>query len=168
MQRSSAYINLAPFTMSTRPIFLSRPTVLPSGCEKEAARFERFLNGHGFHPVRLGGDSYSTKAPLKAVIELMKSSVGAIILGFPKQSICVTGFRDDVSISMPTPWNHIEGALAYALEKPTLVVVQSGISGGVFDHGITGEFVMKLDFCAPKWFQTSAFTGVFNDWKKRI
>lgn len=154
--------------MATKPIFLSRPTVVPPSCEKEAFRFERFLNGHGFHSVRLGGSAYSTKAPLQAVIDLMKSSVGAIILGFPKQSIVVRGFTKEVAIDLPTPWNHIEGALAYALERPTLVVVQAGIEGGVFDHGITGEFVMKVDFASAGWFQTPAFQGVFDDWKKKV
>lgn len=154
--------------MPTKQIFLSRPTAVLPNCQNEAVRFERFLNGHGLHSIRLGGGSYSTKAPLQAVIELMKNSVGAIILGFPKQSIVVRGFKNEVTIDLPTPWNQIEGALAYALKKPTLVVVQNGIDGGVFDHGITGEFVMKVDFSSAGWFQTQGFLGVFEDWKKRL
>ena len=98
----------------------------------------------------------------------METCVGAIILGYPKQEISVQGFAANVSISFPTPWNQIEGALSYALKKPTLVVAHNKIDGGVFDYGITGEFVYKADLTKAGWFKVSAFTGAFNDWKKRI
>ena len=154
--------------MPTRPIFLSRPTTLSGDYSTEADKFERFLNGHGFHPVRLGGSSYSTKAPLQAVIDLMKKCDGAIILGYPKQEVSAKGFGSDISITLPTPWNQIEGALSYALKKPALVVAHNGIGGGVFDYGITGEFVYKGDLTKTGWFKVAAFTGAFNDWKKRV
>jgi hypothetical protein len=154
--------------MPTQPVFLSRPTALDQTSSKEADRFERFLNGHGFHPVRLGGGSYSTKAPLQAVIDLMKTCNGAIILGYPKQTICISGFSADFRIELSTPWNQIEGALAYALQKPTLVVSHTGVKGGVFDYGITGEFVLRANLESEGWFQTPEFTGVFNDWKAKI
>jgi len=154
--------------MSTRPVFLSRPTKVAAAYSAEAEKFERFLNGHGFHPVRLGGGSYSTKAPLQAVIELMAGCVGAVVLGYPKQAIAVEGFGTDVSFELPTPWNQIEGALAYALKKPTLVVAHASIGGGVFDYGITGEFVFKGDLSKAGWFKTAGFAGAFNDWKQRV
>jgi hypothetical protein len=154
--------------MPTRPIFLSRPTSLPDRFAKEAEKFERFLNGHGFHSVRLGAGSYSTKAPLQAVIDLMKTCNGAIILGYPKQGFSIAGFGCDATVELPTPWNQIEGGLAYTLQKPTLVAAHDGIAGGVFDYGITGEFVFKGDLSAIDWFKAAAFTGVFKDWKKRV
>jgi hypothetical protein len=151
-----------------KPIFLSRPSKLPPLFSTEAERFERFLNGHGFVPRRLGGGSYSTKAPLLAVIDLMKQCEGAIILGYPKLCISVAGLKDDLNFDFPTPWNHIEGALAYALQKPTFVIAHSGVEGGVFDYGITGEFVLKTSLAADGWFKTPEFTGAFDDWKQRL
>jgi len=154
--------------MTKRPIFLSRPTSLSGSMAAEANRFERFLNGHGFHPMRLGGENYSTKAPLQAVIDLMSQCNGAIILGYPKQTICVSGFSGDFRAELSTPWNQIEGALAYALKKPALVVAHTTVNGGVFDYGITGEFVLRADLENDGWFKTKQFLGVFADWKKRI
>jgi hypothetical protein len=115
------------YPMATRPIFLSRPTSLSGSMAAEADRFERFLNGHGFHAMRLGGENYSTKAPLQAVIDLMSQCNGAIILGYPKQTICVSGFSGDFRAELSTPWNQIEGALAYALKKPALVVAHTTV-----------------------------------------
>lgn len=154
--------------MDTRPVFLSRPSTLSNSMSAEADRFERFLHRHGFHPVRLGGDNYSTKAPLQAVIDLMRGCDAAIILGYPKQTICLSGFSADFRVELATPWNQIEGALAYALQKPTLVVAHTPVGGGVFDYGITGEFVLRADLENDGWFQTKQFSGVFADWKARV
>jgi len=134
----------------------------------EADRFKRFLKGHGFHAKRLGGDDYSTKAPLQAVIDLMAQCDGAIILGYPKQMICLSGFSGDFRAELSTPSNQIEGALAYALKKPALVVAHTAVSGGVFDYGITGEFVLRADLEHDGWFKTKQFVGVFADWKARV
>jgi hypothetical protein len=97
--------------MATLPIFLSRPTSLSGSMVAEADRFERFLNGHGFHAMRLGGENYSTKAPLQAVIDLMSQCNGAIILGYPKQTICVSGFSGDFRAELSTPWNQMRAHL---------------------------------------------------------
>ena len=154
--------------MATRPIFLSRPTSLNDSKAAEADRFERFLDEQGFHALRLGGENYSTKAPLQAVIDIMSQCEGAIILGYPKQTICVSGFSADFRAELSTPWNQFEGALAYALKKPALVVAHTTVNGGVFDYGITGEFVLRANLENDGWFKTKQFLGVFADWKTRV
>ena len=93
----------------------------------EADRFERFLHRHGFHPVRLGGDNYSTKAPLQAVIDLMRGCDAAIILRVPQTDDLPIGLLRRFPSQLATPWNQIEGALAYALQKPTLVVAHTPV-----------------------------------------
>ena len=98
----------------------------------------------------------------------MGTCAGAIILGYPKQGFALTGFDRDVAVELPTAWNQIEGALAYALGKPTLVVAHKGIQGGVFDYGVTGEFVFKCDLGSTGWFKANDFSGCFNDWQKRL
>jgi hypothetical protein len=72
--------------------------------------------------------------------------------------------QNKVSYALPTPWNQIEGALAYASHKPILVVAHPGISGGVFDHGITGEGVLHLDLTQATWFEKPEFQQPFAEW----
>ncbi|NOT40985.1 MAG: hypothetical protein HOP13_10875 [Alphaproteobacteria bacterium] len=72
--------------------------------------------------------------------------------------------QNKVSTVIPTPWNQIEGAIAYASEKPILVVAHSGISGGAFDHGITGEGVIHLDLSESGWFEKPELQQPFAEW----
>lgn len=150
-------------------IFLSRPTKVGASFEAAYQQFERFLDAQGFQLKRLGGGNFSKKAPLRAVIDLIQGSAGAIILGYPQLEFShevrrSAEVQNKVSTVIPTPWNQIEGALAYASEKPILVVAHPGISGGVFDHGITGEGVLHLDLSEAGWFEKAEFQQPFAEW----
>ncbi len=150
-------------------IFLSRPTKVGADYEAAYQQFEKFLNGQGFALKRLGGGNFSKKAPLRAVIDLINGCSGAIILGYPQLEFSHEARRsaevqNKVSYALPTPWNQIEGALAYASHKPILVVAHPGISGGVFDHGITGEGVLHLDLAQATWFEKPEFQQPFAEW----
>lgn len=58
--------------------------------------------------------------------------------------------------------------LACASEKPILVVVHPGISGGVFDHGFTGEGVLHLDLSEAGWFERAEFQQPFAEWLAEV
>lgn len=154
-------------------IFLSRPTKVGAAYEAVYRQFEQFLSTHDFTLKRLGGGSFSKKAPLRAVIDLINGSAGAIILGYPQLEFShevrrSAEVQNKVSTVIPTPWNQIEGALAYASEKPILVVAHPGISGGVFDHGITGEGVIHLDLDQAGWFEKPEFQQPFAEWLTEV
>ena len=154
-------------------IFISRPTVLGNGYEKPYKAFERFFKSEGFSPRRLGKSDYSLKAPLVAVMELMEQCKGAIILGYPHHEVLYSLTKggeviNEHGILLPTPWNHIEGTLAYKNGIPVLVIAQEEVEGGLFDYGVTGEFVHKSDLSSDKWFKSVEFLGIFQDWKKQI
>jgi hypothetical protein len=154
-------------------IFVSRPTVIETAFESAYSDFEKFLIGNSIRCRRLGGGDYSRKAPLKAVFQIIDECRGAIILGFPQVTM-----RHEVRRSMktqndwgyvfPTPWNQIEGALAYRAETPVLVIAHHGVEGGVFDHGVTGEGVIHLDLSSPDWFQSPQFEQPFFDWLTEV
>ncbi len=154
-------------------IFISRPSVVAAKYEKSYMAFDKFLASQKIKRRRLGEGDYSLKAPLKAVIDLMKQCKGAIVLGYPHHEVIFSlkKGRENVNkhnILLPTPWNQIEGTLAYKQKLPVLVVAQKGVEGGLFDYGVTGEFVHKTNLGNDKWFKSKEFLGIFQDWKNKI
>jgi len=154
-------------------IFISRPTTIARRYEQHYEPFKRYLSHKGYRLRRLGEDDYTMDAPLKAVINLMKQCKGAVILGYPQfevSSAISKGGSLDSSIGMilPTPWNQIEATLAFRQRIPVLVAAHRNVSGGIFDHGVTGEYVFTSDLGKKNWFRSSDFQGVFNEWQKRI
>lgn len=150
-------------------VFVSRPTTIEPAYEKAYATFGKYLAAKRIAMRRLGGGDYSRKAPLKAVFELIDECCGAIILGYPQFSMThearkSTRYTNHWNIVFPTPWNQIEGALAYRAGTPVLVIAHPGVEGGVFDHGTTGEGVIHLDLSDAKWFQSAEFKQPFKQW----
>jgi len=154
-------------------VFVSRPTIIELVFETAYACFEKYIKRLGLESCRLGADSYTLDAPLKGVIDLIKQCQGAIILGYPQYEfdafISKGGSQQQrMSISIPTPWNHIETTLAFRQSIPVLIVAHEGVVGGVFDHGVTGQYVLMLDLSHQNWYKSKKFQGIFRDWKKRL
>ena len=154
-------------------IFVSRPTTIESAFESAYMDFDRFLTSKSIRPRRLGGGDYSRQAPLKAVFRIIDECCGAIILGYPQFTMRhevrrSTKTQNDWGYIFPTPWNQIEGALAYRAETPVLVIAHHWVEGGVFDHGVTGEGVIHLDLAAPNWFSSPQFEQPFTDWLAEV
>lgn len=154
-------------------VFISRPTRIGEAFERAYVNFNDFLDHEGFVARRLGNTDYSRKAPLQAVIDIMDECCGAIVLGYPQLEFRhevrrSTEVREVTAHVFPTPWNQIEGALAYRTRTPVLVVAYEGVSGGVFDHGVTGEGVLHVDLSRADWFQQAAFLQPFREWKMEV
>ena len=154
-------------------IFISRPSIISTKYESSYISFEDFLKTKGIILRRLGSSDYSRKAPLVAVMEIIEDCKGAIILGYPQYEVH-TEFKkaDNVQSKScflnPTPWNQIEAVLAYKKKIPVLIVAQNGIDGGIFDYGVTGEFVLKTDLSKSNWYKENDFDGIFSEWYKDI
>jgi hypothetical protein len=87
----------------------------------------------------------------------MGSCSGAIILGYPQNTFLTRKSKGshvefDEFSTFPTPWNQIEGVLAYERGIPTLVIAHMDISGGIFDHGVLGRFIVTADLGNLRWF----------------
>ncbi len=153
-------------------IFISRPTIIGHDYEEAYSEFDKLLKSQGFLARRLGRTDYSKKAPIHAIIDIMEECYGAIILGYPQIEFLFETRRSAQTEStghvFPTPWNQIEGALAFRNRAPVLVVAHKGVSGGVFDYGITGEMVLTLDLSSNDWFQKDNFTQPFKEWVKEV
>jgi hypothetical protein len=156
-----------------KKVFVSRPTVIDAVFESAYTRFERYIKRLGFVPCRLGAENYTLDAPLVGMIDLVRHCKGAVILGYPQYEfdafIIKGGTREQyVSMRIPTPWNHIEATLAFQQHIPVLIVAQQGVVGGVFDQGVTGQYVIVTDLGQTDWHTQREFHGVFNEWKERL
>jgi len=112
-------------------------------------------------------------APLKGVMDLMKTCRAAIVLGYPQYEVTAAlskaaSPQQRLSAVFPTPWNQIEATLAFKQRIPVLVVAHEGVSGGVFDYGVTGEYVHTTNLGVKDWHKKKDFQGVFQEWQKRI
>ncbi len=158
--------------MTTR-IFLSRPTEIASRFEAQCTSFQAYLSRKGYSVCRLGLDQYTLDAPLKGVMDLMKTCRAAIVLGYPQYEITAAlskaaSPQQELSAVFPTPWNQIEATLAFRQRIPVLVVAHQGVSGGVFDYGVTGEHVHTTNLGVKDWYKKRDFQGIFQEWQKRI
>lgn len=155
-------------------VFLSRPTKLPPAFESAYKLFHAYLEKkHHLRLRRLGDTDHSDEPPLRAIIDVMGECKGAIILGYPQIEIyqhirrSIDIFQDP-TLLFPTPWNQIEGALAYGTKLPVLVIGHPGIGGGIFDHGVTGQYVLTVDLTDKKWFMQLPFQQLLAKWTKRM
>jgi hypothetical protein len=91
--------------------------------------------------------------------------VGAAIIGLPRWLF--TAPQGDVKL--PTEYCHYEGAMAYTLGLPMLVVVQDDVQRRVvFDpnfHGLVSEFHADAD---RSWLETREFQVPFKYWKEEL
>lgn len=154
-------------------VFLSRPTVIEKRFETPCNAFESYLLRVGCKTHRLGADQYTMDAPLTGVMRLMKTCQAAIILGVPQYEVTAAlskagKLQQQILAVFPTPWNQIEATLAFNQCIPVLVIAHEGVSGGIFDYGVTGEYVHTTKLNRKDWHKEKSFQGVFQEWKKRI
>ena len=154
-------------------VFLSRPTEIEKRFETPYAAFELFLSRAGYNARRLGADEFTMDSPLTGVMKLMKKCQAAIILGYPQYEITATLSKaakpqQQISAVFPTPWNQIEATLAFKQRIPVFVIAHDGVSGGIFDFGVTGEYVHSTKLSRKNWHKKRAFQGIFQEWTNRI
>ncbi|OPY67946.1 MAG: hypothetical protein A4E63_02154 [Syntrophorhabdus sp. PtaU1.Bin050] len=157
----------------TIQVFVSRPTVIAARFESQYVAFQTYLLRKGYCLYRLGADNYTMDAPLKGVMRLMRECKAAIVLGYPQFEVKASlskaeAAQQELAAVFPTPWNQIEATLAFKQRIPVIVVAHTGVSGGVFDHGVTGEYVHTADLGMKDWYKKKDFQGVFQEWQTRI
>jgi hypothetical protein len=135
------------------PVFVSCPSALRPDQERSAQIILDHLEKNKLQWRALGQPDYSRKLPLVEVIGMINHCSGGIVLGFEQFHAKDVTFRRGVKghetaikgpASFPTPWNHLESGILYALKLPILVFHEPGIQGGVFDTGIVSDFTHKM------------------------
>jgi hypothetical protein len=157
------------------PVFVSCPTALNPTQENCRRIILRELDMLRFEPRALGRSDYPTDLPLREVYVLATHCSGGVILGFEqamsKSIIWKRGTKEQKttrSVTFPTAWNHLESGILYSLGLPLLVFREDGISGGIFDPGVTDVFVHKMPKPRMTKDNKSALTEVFLKWQAKV
>jgi hypothetical protein len=139
------------------PVFVSVPTTLTPDQDATWHLVEDELDRLDLEACTLGLSAYPTKLPLQEVAALARHCSGGIILGFEQfritNGVAKPGTPQEAPITnaapMPTPWNQLEAGILFGLGVPLLVFKEDGITGGVFDYGVTDVFVHSISNKSP-------------------
>jgi len=129
-------------------------------------------------PRALGRSDYPTFLPLHEVLILARHCSGGIILGFEQfQAEVGTWKRWEKKpkqvevgkpVSFPTPWNNLEAGILFSLGLPLLVFREEGITGGVFDNGVTDVFVHPIPLPRMSAEKRRSLRAVFLKWQANV
>jgi hypothetical protein len=157
------------------PVFISAPSTENLNPEQKSV-YEAIIaaiGDVGLEERRLGQSDYPDQAPLQEVIQIARRCSGGIVLGFT-QTIVKTGIgkpgvldRPISDMPLPTPWNQLEAGILFSLKLPVLVFREKGISGGIFDEGVTDVFLHKMPTIADFGARAS-FRQVLMKWQARV
>jgi hypothetical protein len=158
------------------PVFVSCPTRLNE--EQDAARkiILRELDRGNLEPRALGRSDYPTELPLKEVLILARHCSGGVILGFEQfradTGVWKRGTPEEALLSaekpFPTEWNHLEAGILFSLGLPLLVFAEPGITGGVFDRGVTDVFIHQMPSPTMAASSKKALPSVFQKWQASV
>jgi len=134
------------------PVFVSAPSTTNLNPDQKPVydAIALALGDVGLEERRLGQSDYPDEAPLKEVIQIARRCSGGVVLGFTQRmvqsGIVKPGVQDKAvaNAPLPTPWNHLEAGILFSLRLPVLVFRENGISGGIFDEGVTDVFIHKM------------------------
>ncbi len=133
------------------PVFVSAPTLLSKPQQTSYKRIVHLLDRENLERRALGRSDYPTEYPLKEVHTIARHCAGGIILGY-SQSVAgqlelKPGTRErkiQKNVKFATPWNQLEAGILFSLRLPLMVFREEGITGGVFDNGVTDVFINRL------------------------
>lgn len=158
------------------PVFVSCPTHLNKAQASSRSMILRELSRQALEPRALGRSDYPTELPLREVYVIAKHCSGGVILGF-SQFESTAGLwkrgtkeqrRTRSGVQFPSSWNHLEAGILFGMGIPLLVFCEPGISGGVFDSGVTDAFIHRMP--EPKMNRESraALIEVFRKWQGKV
>src|SRR5687767_168018 len=155
-------------------IFVSVGTGLNGQQEAFVSAVEIRLRSLGLVPCTMGRNTFSTDAPLTAIVELMDRCAGAVVIAVERYFF-ENGHERRGSdrerrldqASFPTSWNHIEAAMAFGRNLPLLVLVDETLHcDGLLEKG-NDWFVFELAL-DPAALNSTAFAGLLEDWRSKV
>ncbi len=155
-------------------IFMSVGGTANDDQERFVQAVENRLRAEGLTPNTVGRNKFSVDAPLKTVEKLMDECVGTVVLALERTyfpaGVEKRGGERETSISnivLPTPWNHIEAAMAYSRKLPLLVIVQESLKHeGLLEPGY--DWYVQTVPLDEAYLSSSQFNGVLASWKNKI
>jgi hypothetical protein len=132
---------------------------------------EAFLERNGCIPHTVGRTVHTAIQPVQRVRKEMKGCDGAVILAFTRYHIPETIEFPGTdkpeqlkNLRHPTVWNQLEGAMAYGLDLPLLILVENNLTRQGMLSDRTEWFPQLVDL-DPSLFDSNEFKGIFADWK---
>jgi hypothetical protein len=160
------------------PVFMSSPTKLNKQQEASRSRIVAELSRLQLEPRALGRSDYPSEFPLREVFVIARHCSGGIILGFEQfmatAGVWKRGTREQKRVArgkpvhFPTPWNHLESGILFGLQLPLLIFREEGVSGGVFDEGVTDVFIQMIPAGDISRANLEAFREVLLKWSSRV
>jgi hypothetical protein len=160
------------------PVFVSSPTALSPAQEKSRSALIKFLDDFNLEARALGRSDYPAELPLREVPVIARHCAGGVILGFEQFQATAgvwkrgtkaqTAMPAKTTVPFPTPWNHLEAGILFGLGLPILIFKEDGISGGVFDNGVTDVFVHKMPPGRPNAADSESLKEVFLKWHAKV
>jgi hypothetical protein len=158
------------------PVFVSCPTALSAQQDASRKLILGELSRHALESRALGRSDYPTELPLREVYLLAKHCAGGVILGF-EQFHADTGVRKrgtseekaaDGPTAYPSPWNHLEAGILFGLGLPLLVFKEEGITGGIFDPGVSDVFIHHMPLAPLSRRSRDGLMEVFRKWQADV
>ncbi len=154
------------------PVFVSCPTDLSPSQELARKVVHHYLEEGQLEPRALGRSDYPLDLPLREVFGIARHCAGGVILGFEQfrstLGVSKPGSSKEEKIdgdySFPTPWNHLEAGILYGLKLPLLIFREQGVTGGIFDTGVTDVFTHQM----PEYVSDQGLKEVFRKWEVRV
>ncbi len=158
------------------PVFVSSPTTLSPSQEAARTVIIQQLDDNDLEPRALGRSDYPTELPLREVLLIARHCSGGVILGFEQcradSGVLKPGTsaekRVSTSLAFPSPWNHLESGILFGLRLPILVFREDGITGGIFDNGVSDVFVHPIPSADITGAAKAALKQVFQRWAGKV
>ena len=133
-----------------------------------------FLAANDLVPRTVGRTDFAYQKPLERIAEVMQECCGTIIVAFERLHISEgvelrggSSATDLTEVSLPTVWNQIEAAMAYALGHPLLAIVESNLRNeGLLEEGY--DWFIKWVNLDPVCLDDRGFQEVFANWKNKV
>ena len=135
---------------------------------------EKMLKEYHLHPRTVGRTDFTTEKPLKKILNVMKNCSGTIVIAFERfhydGGIELRGGTEEstlTDVSLPTVWNQVEAAMAYALGHPLLAIAESHLrTEGLLEDGYDW-FISHVEL-TPASLNSAEFNATFEKWIKNI
>jgi hypothetical protein len=167
-------INQGKAMLNELNVFVSVGGTANEAQENFVKAVEDRLRSEGLIPHTIGRNTFSSDAPLKAITDLMDKCSGTVVIALER-----TYFQSGIErqggpkekpmneVRLPTPWNHIEAAMAYSRGLPLMVIVETGLrSEGLLEAG-NDWFVQSFNLDNSA-LTSPQFNGVLASWKHKM
>jgi len=135
---------------------------------------ESHLASSGLRARTVGRNEYSYKQPLRAVEDLMSKCAGSVVVALERLAIERAVERRNApdeqrieNVALPTPWNQIEAALAYAHRMPLLVLKEKRIREEGLLEGRYDWYVQEVELDLVS-LNSAEFRGIFDSWSRDV